>query len=205
MTEEGYEHIYDWQVSLAIPCSARNVLKADFERWINGEVPHSVMIGHLHGIKIQGHETRMSTDITLLQQVWDEKVKEIKKIMLTVPELDKAFAEYCLIGSTIEVPPNPFITFASYLRKQPHDVYERVVREARNQKDWLNTIGKVEGAIMNGYGYFWGIDPYIYWIDPDKNRYFADGKNPTIAVKYKINLETRISYIDRRVYEKPKV
>ncbi len=190
MTKIQYETIQDWHVSLAIPSLAREVLKADFERWLKGEVPYSIMIGHLNGLP---QETRLSTDTALLQQTWEENVEIVRRdIMLRTPMADKTLAEHCLYGSTVEIPPNPFITLASYLRGQPLDVYDRVVTEARTRKYRLN------GTTIEGAGFFWGIDPRTYWLDPDKNRFFSGGNNPCVQVTFRIDLETRLSYIESR-------
>ena len=184
-----YEQIHDWHVSLAIPSSAREVLKTDFERWLTGEVPYSVMLEHLNSLPL---ETRLSTDVAMLHQLWEEDVEKVRETIVTSPALDKALAEHCLYGSTVEIPPNPFVTLASYLRRQPLDVYDRVVIEARSGKYEL------DGTTIEGAGFFWGIDPRAYWLDPNKNRFFAGGNNPCVQVTFRINLETRISYIDAR-------
>jgi len=186
-----HEQIQDWRVSLAIPSLAREVLKADFERWLTGEVPYSMMIGYLNSLPL---ETRLSTDIALLHRTWEEHVERVKDETLRNHMADKAFAEHCLYGSTTEIPPNPFVTLASYLRRQPCDVYDRVVIEARSRK----YKSHFDGTTIEGAGFFWGIDPRTYWLDPNKNRFFASGNNPCIQVTFRINLETRIFYIDAR-------
>ncbi|MBI5003392.1 hypothetical protein HZC31_08475 [Candidatus Woesearchaeota archaeon] len=186
-----YEQIHDWHVSLAIPSQAREVLKADFERWLLGEVPYSMMLGHLNSLPL---ETRLSTDTSLLHQTWEDHVERVKDETLRNPMADKALAEHCLYGSTTEIPPNPFVTLASYLRRHPSDVYDRVVVEATGRK----YRSRLDGTTIEGAGFFWGIDPRTYWLDPDKNRFFAGGNNPCVQVTFRINLETRISYIDAR-------
>ena len=163
------------------------MLKADFERWLTGEVPDRVMIGYLNSLPL---ETRLSTDTVLLHQTGEEHVERVKDETLRNHMADKAFAEHCLYGSTTEIPPNPFVTIASYLRAEPLDVYDRVLTEARSGKYEL------DGTTIEGAGFFWGIDPRTYWLDPDKNRFFAAGNNPCVQVKFKINLETRVSYIE---------
>ncbi len=186
-----YEQIHDWHVSLAVPPLAREVLKADFERWLTGEVPYSMMIGHLNSLPL---ETRLSTDTGLLHQTWEEHVEKVRETVLTSPALDKALAEHCLYGSTTEIPPNPFVTLASYLRGQPLDVYDRVVIEAKSRK----YRSHFDGTTIEGAGFFWGIDPRAYWLDSNKNRFFAGGNNPCVQVTFRIDLETRMSYINAR-------
>ncbi len=190
MAKTQYEAIHDWRVSLAIPPLAREVLKADFERWLTGEVPYSMMIEYLNSLPL---ETRLSTDTALLHQTWEEHVERVKDATLHNPMADKALAEHCLYGSTTEIPPNPFVTLASYLRRQPLDVYDRVLTEARRWKHNLN------GTTVEGASFFWGIDPRAYWLDPNKNRFFAGGNNPCVQVMFKIDLETRISYIEPKI------
>lgn len=187
----AYETIHDWQVSLAIPDKARAVLKADFERWIAGEVPYHMIIGKLNSTPV---EIRLGNDIALLQRLWEESIEKIRESALANPMTDKALAEHCLYGSTVEIPPSPFITLASYLRGQPVDVYDRVVAEAKHRK----YKKRIHESVIQGSGFFWGIDVQAYWTDPDKNRYFADINNhPIINVALEIDLDTRVARMSR--------
>ena len=187
-----YEKLYDWHVSVTITETARAILKADFDRWLKGDVPYDMIIG----VANRGPtELRLGTDIALLQAAWDEDAATLKRRAQAGEGLVDCLAEQCLKGSTCEIPPSPFVTLLSYLEGNPVDVYERV-KDKVDAGQYSPKQRVFRKSIIKGSGFFWAVDPLTYWLDADKNKYWSSGNRPIIDVEFHINMRTRVSKIE---------
>ncbi|MBI5072398.1 hypothetical protein HZA99_01120 [Candidatus Woesearchaeota archaeon] len=103
--------------------AAREILKAEFERWLHAEVPRSMILDFANHRPVN---ERLSTDVTVLQRTWNEDEQKARVSALATTALTDCLAEHCLYGSTTEITPNPFAPPLSYLEGQAVDVYDRV-------------------------------------------------------------------------------
>ncbi len=142
----AYQSIYDWKVHTSIPEDARAVLKADFERWLCSEIPYSMILNVANS---RPTNEKLTTDVADLQRMWEEDEQKVRASTLKSTALADCLAEHCLYGSTIEIPPSPFILPVSYLQGQPVDVYDRVLEKA-SSKAYRQRGLKIKGYVFFG-------------------------------------------------------